>query len=88
MKFILSDYIESALAYAEYDKLEDNTFSGRIPPCKGIIAFGQTLKECEVNLQSTLEDWILIGLKMRHKLPVINKVNLNKTTAHDVLIAV
>ena len=33
-KSILTGYINSALSYAEYDKLEDGTFSGRIPECK------------------------------------------------------
>ena len=33
LKKILTGYIESALSQAEYDKLEGNTFSGRIPGC-------------------------------------------------------
>jgi len=44
---ILTGYIENALSQAEYDKLEDGTFSGRIPSCKGVIAFGKTLRECK-----------------------------------------
>jgi hypothetical protein len=35
IKFILSDYVDGAIAQAIYDKLEDNTFAGRIPACKG-----------------------------------------------------
>ena len=31
MKFTLTDYINSALAEAEYDKLEDGSFVGRVP---------------------------------------------------------
>ena len=38
---------------------------------KGVIAFGKTLRECENELQSTLEDWIFIGLKLGHPLPVL-----------------
>ena len=38
-QYILSDYLENALAQAEYDKLEDGTFFGRIPSCKGVVAF-------------------------------------------------
>ncbi len=72
LKTILTGYIESALSQAEYDKLEDDTFSGRIPGCKGVIAFGNSLRECERELQSTLEDWILVGLKLGHRLPVMN----------------
>ena len=71
-KSILTGYIDMALARAEYDKLEDGTFSGRIPGYKGVIAFGKTLRECEDELQSTLEDWIFVGLKLGHPLPVID----------------
>ncbi|NJM73739.1 MAG: type II toxin-antitoxin system HicB family antitoxin [Scytonema sp. RU_4_4] len=75
---MLSDYVEQATAQAVYDKLEDGTFSGRIPACKGVIAFGPSLRECEDELRSTLEDWILLGLKLGHSLPVINNIDLNK----------
>ena len=70
-RFILTDYIENALAYAVYDKLENGSFAGRIPPCKGVVAFGKSLCECEDELRSTLEDWILVGIKLGHPLPVI-----------------
>jgi hypothetical protein len=46
VKFILSDYVEEALKQATYDKLDDNSFVGRIPSCQGVIAFGETLREC------------------------------------------
>lgn len=65
---ILSEYIAQATAQAVYDKLEDGTFSGRIPSCKGVVAFGDTLRECEEELRSTLEDWVLVGLKLGHSL--------------------
>ncbi len=78
MRFTLTHYINSALSYAEYEKLEDGSYAGRIPKCKGVIAFAKTLKECEDHLRSTLEDWILVGLKLGHRLPVINGINLNR----------
>ena len=62
IRYILSEYVEQVMAQAVYDKLEDGTFAGRIPPCKGVIAFGNTLRECEDELHSILEDWILVGL--------------------------
>ncbi len=82
IKFVLTEYIEQALAQADYDKLEDSTYAGRIPACKGVIAFGTSLCECEKELRSTLEDWILVGLKMGHPLPVIANVDLNKEPAY------
>jgi predicted RNase H-like HicB family nuclease len=63
------------MAHAVYDKLEDDTFTGRIPPCKGVVAFGPTLRKCEDELRSTLEDWILVGLKLGHPLPIIANIN-------------
>lgn len=77
VRFILTDYVNHALARAVYDKLEDGTFAGRIPPCKGVVAFGSTLRECEDELRSTLEDWILVGIKLGHPMPVIAGINLN-----------
>jgi predicted RNase H-like HicB family nuclease len=78
IRFILTDYVNQALAHAVYDKLDDGTFAGRIPLCKGVVAFGITLHDCEDELHSTLEDWLLVGLKLGHPLPVIAGINLNK----------
>ena len=78
LRYVLSDYLEQALAQAIYDKLEDGTFSGRIPACPGVVAFGASLSECEHELRSTLEEWILLGLKLGHPLPVIGGIDLNR----------
>lgn len=82
-QYVLSDYIERALTQAEYDKLEDGTFFGRIPSCKGVVAFGTTLRKCETELQSTLEDWVLVGLKLGHSLPVLDSIDLNKEPKYE-----
>ncbi len=87
-KLILTGYIESALFHAEYDKLEDGSFCGRIPECKGVIAFGKTLRECENELQSTLEDWIFVGLKLGHQLPSLDGFDLNMEPAHESMATV
>jgi predicted RNase H-like HicB family nuclease len=78
VRYVLSDYVEEALRMAVYDKLEDQTFSGKIPQCQGVIAFGVTLSDCQSELRSILEDWVLVGLKMGHTLPVIADIDLNK----------
>jgi predicted RNase H-like HicB family nuclease len=78
MTFPLTAYIEAGLEMACYDKLEDGSFSGEIPKLKGVIAFGKTLRECENELRSTLEDWILVGLRLGHKLPALAGIDLNK----------
>jgi len=83
VKFILTEYVNQLMSFAIYDKLEDGTFAGRIPECKGVIAFGETLRECENELHSTLEDWILVGLKLGHKLPVVADIDLNKEPVYE-----
>jgi len=88
VQFILTDYVTQAMSTAVYDKLDDGTFVGRIPSCVGVIAFGATLKSCEAELRSTLEDWILLGLKLRHILPVINGIDLNKEPQRERVEAV
>jgi predicted RNase H-like HicB family nuclease len=51
--YVLTDYVEQALAQAAYDKLEDDSFAGRIACCPGVVAFGATLRACEEELRST-----------------------------------
>lgn len=82
VQFILTDYVSRAMAQAVYDKLEDGTFAGKIPVCPGVIAFAETLRECEAELHSVLEDWLLVGLKMKHDLPVIDGIDLNQEPAY------
>jgi predicted RNase H-like HicB family nuclease len=78
MTFPITAYIEAALELARYDKLDDSSFAGEIPKLKGVVAFGRTLRECEAELRSVLEDWILVGLRLGHKLPVLAGIDLNK----------
>lgn len=81
VRYVLSEYIDQALDEAIYDKLDDATFAGRIPSCIGVLAFGATLRECGDELRSTLEDWLLIGLKLGHPLPVVGGIDLNTEPA-------
>ncbi len=83
VRYILSEYLDRAMAEAVYDKLEDGTFAGRVPSCKGVIAFGGTLRECESELRSVLEEWVLVGLKLGHPLPMIGGLDLNKEPVRE-----
>jgi len=79
--FPLSAYLEAALELARYEKLEDGTYAGEIPRLKGVAAFGKTLRECERELRSTLEDWLLVGLRLGHRLPKLAGIDLNEPHA-------
>jgi hypothetical protein len=82
-RFILTDYVESAMAQAVYEILEENSYAGRIPACTGVLAFAPGLKACEDELRSTLEDWVLMGLKLGHPLPVIAQIDLNRAPLNE-----
>ncbi len=82
-RYVLTEYLEQAMAQAVFDKLEDGTFAGRIPTCPGVVAFGATPRECSEELRSTLEDWILLGIKLGHPLPVIAGIDLNHEPARE-----
>ena len=88
VKFIITEYLNRLMAQAVYDKLEDGTFFGRIPSCKGVVAFGSTLKACEEELRSTLEDWVLVGIKLGHPLPVVDGIDLNREPTCEPVDAV
>jgi len=82
-RYILSEYVNFAMAQAEYDKLSDSTFAARIPSCTGVLAFASSLQECENELRSTLEEWILLGLKLGHPLPILGDIDLNKEPTRE-----
>ena len=74
---MLIDYINKVLSKAEYDKLDDGTFSGRIPQCQGVIAFGHTLFKCQKELESVLEGWLIVKIRHGDKLPIIDGLDIN-----------
>jgi predicted RNase H-like HicB family nuclease len=87
-RHVLTDYVEEAMRQAAFDKLEDGSFAGRIDCCKGVVAFAATLRECEDELRSTLEDWILVGIKLGHPLPIIGGIDLNREPTREPVEAV
>jgi len=75
---MLTEYIEAAMRKAMYDKLEDGTYCGKIPECPGTISFGETLYECQIELRSVLEGWLLVKIRHGDHLAVIDGLDLNK----------
>jgi predicted RNase H-like HicB family nuclease len=73
---MLIEYISKAMTKAVYEKLEDGAFSGKIPQCPGVIAFGETLCQCQEGVKSALEGWLIVKIRHGDKLPVIKKIEL------------
>ncbi len=53
-------------------------YTGKIPKCPGVIAFGDSLYRCEEELRSALEGWLIVKIRYGDKLPVMGGINLNK----------
>jgi predicted RNase H-like HicB family nuclease len=73
---MLTSYIRAAMRLAKYEILEDQTYYGEIPDFQGVWANADSLEACREELQSVLEDWLIIGLRMGHTLPIVAGINL------------
>ncbi|HUF53636.1 MAG TPA: type II toxin-antitoxin system HicB family antitoxin [Dehalococcoidia bacterium] len=77
---MLTEYIAAAMKRAKYKILEDDgTYFGEIPGFRGVWSNADTLEDCRQELQEVLEGWILLSLKKDARLPVIERINLNRT---------
>lgn len=66
-----------------YENLGDGSVAGEIPSCVGVVAFAASRAECQAELRSVLEGWVLLGLQLAHQLPVLGGIDLNRSP--DVL---
>jgi hypothetical protein len=81
IRYLLTDYIEAALARGTIEALDDGTYAGRILGLPGVIAFAKTAGDCQKELRSVLEDWLWLGLRMGHSIPVVDGIDLNRDPA-------
>jgi predicted RNase H-like HicB family nuclease len=75
---MLTEYVEKALRHAHYELMENGRFWGEIPPLQGVWAEGETLEGCRDALRDVLEDWLLVGLRRGHHIPVLGGIDLNE----------
>ena len=73
---MLITYIQSAMHLAKYEILEDGQYYGEIPGFQGVWAQAGDLETCREELQSGLEDWLVLGLRMGHKIPTVAGIQL------------
>jgi predicted RNase H-like HicB family nuclease len=74
---MLTQYIRAAMAHASYEILpDDSTYYGAIAQAPGVWANKPTLEECRAELESALEDWILLSIAEGLPLPTIDGLEL------------
>lgn len=69
---MLSDFIAKKLKEAQYKLLKDKTYFGEIPGLKGVWANAKNLEACREELREVLEDWLVLKIKDREKVPGFN----------------
>ena len=79
---MLTSYIRAAMRLAKYEILEDHTYYGEIDGFQGVWANADSLDACRDELQSVLEDWLILGLRMGHELPVVAGIDRAPAEAH------
>ncbi len=76
---MLSAYITAAMHRATYELLpDDEGFVGVIPALQGVLGHAETLEACREDLQSALEDWIWLGLRLGHSIPPLDGIDLSQ----------
>lgn len=75
---MLTAYIDAAMQRAHYEQMEDDEgWFATIPGLPGLWASAKTVEETRKELKSTLEDWILVGVRLGHTIPVVDGIDLN-----------
>lgn len=69
---MLTEFIAKKLKTAQYKLLKDGTYFGRIPGVRGVWANARNLEDCRKELQEVLEDWLVLKIMDRQKVPGLN----------------
>ena len=79
---MLIEYIQHAMRHAAYEIMENGRYYGHIPELPGTWGEGVTLEECRDELQSVLEDWLMVAIRFGDPLPTIDGIDLNPQAAY------
>jgi len=74
---MITKYLSEAMRRAKYKILEDGNYYGWIEELPGVWATAGSLEECREELQSVVEDWLFLGLKMGHHIVPLGDIDLN-----------
>jgi len=70
-------YLSEAMRRAKYKTLEDGSYYGWIEELPGVWASASNLEGCREELQSVVEDWLCLGLKLGHYIVPLGDIDLN-----------
>lgn len=74
---MIVEYINTAVEKAEYKKLDDGSWFAEIPGFDGVWANGGSVEECRRELMDVLEEWLLLKIRDKDRLPVLKGIDPN-----------
>lgn len=76
---MITRYLHEAMRRARYKILEDGTYYGWVEELPGVWANADSLENCREELESVIEDWLLLGLRLGHDIPIpsLGDIDLN-----------
>lgn len=82
---MITEYITCAMRHGHYEIMETGKYWGEIHGLQGVWAEGETLEQCRETLREVLEDWLLVGIRKNHPIPVIDGIDLNPRTEAETI---
>ena len=78
---MIRSYLDNALRRARYTQLEDGTYCAEVPSLRGVIATGTTVEACREDLESVIEEWILVRVANGLAVPTLDGVKIRISKA-------
>ena len=69
---MFSQYVEAGLRRAKYETLENGTYMATVDDLRGVIATGEAIQACRMDLIEVIEEWITIRLQRGLDIPALD----------------
>lgn len=66
---MLSEFLTKTSKMARFKQLKDGNYFGEIPGFPGVWASAKTRERCKKELREVLEDWLLLKVRDRERIP-------------------
>jgi predicted RNase H-like HicB family nuclease len=73
---MILEYISKAIERTTYKKLDDGSWFAEIPGFEGVWANAPTVELCRKELIEVLEEWLLLKVRDRDKIPAVDGIQL------------
>lgn len=69
---MINQFLDKKMKSARYKILDDSSYFGEIPRLRGVWASADNLEDCRLQLREVLEEWVLLKVRDREKVPGLN----------------